>query len=168
VYVAGEVNIAAWAPTHMQELVGPARAALVVSVFWFTMTLGRFGIAFFGGRSDPATLVVAAATLALGGLLLTNHPPLAVVGYAIAGLGMGPIFPTTVVWLERRFGDQTVRVGPLLLAAGNLGPVVGAPAVGLVVAALGPLAVPSVLAGLVGLLLVLAAAALVDTRRALR
>jgi len=168
VYVAGEVNIAAWAPTHMQELVGPARAALVVSVFWFTMTLGRFGIALFGGRSDPATLVVAAATLALGGLLLTHHPPLAFVGYAIAGLGMGPIFPTTVVWLERRFGDQTVRVGPLLLAAGNLGPVVGAPAVGLVVAALGPLAVPSVLAGLVGLLLLLAAAALVDTRRALR
>ena len=168
VYVASEVNVAAWAPTHMQELVGSARAALVVSIFWITMTVGRFGVALFGGRSEPAPLVLAAVLLALAGLVLAHHPPLALLGYAIAGLGMGPIFPTLVVWVERRFADQTVRAAPIVLAAGNLGPVVGAPVVGLLVAALGPLAVPTILAGLLALLLLLAGSALAEARRAAR
>lgn len=116
VYVAGEVSIAAWAPTHLESLVGAAQAALVVSLFWATMTVGRFGVAFFGGRLPPAPLVLGSVAL--------------------------------------------------VLAAGNIGPVISAPAIGLVIAASGPEAVPSVLAAVLALLLVVALAAWLDARRA--
>lgn len=168
VYVAGEVSIAAWAPTHLEGLVGAARAALVVSLFWATMTVGRFGVALFGGRSDPARLVLTSVVVALVGISLAHIEGLAFLGYALAGLGMGPIFPTMVVWVERRFGEQTVRVAPVVLAAGNIGPVVGAPTIGLVIAATGSQAVPSVLAAVLALLLVVTLAAFLDARRSAR
>jgi fucose permease len=168
VYVAGEVSIAAWAPTHLEGFVGAARAPLVVSLFWATMTVGRFAVALFGGRSDPAPLVLASVALALVGVSLAHVEGLAFLGYAVAGLGMGPIFPTVVVWVEQRFGDQTVRVAPVVLAAGNIGPVIGAPAIGVVIAATGSQAVPSVLAALLALLLVVAGAAFLDARRGAR
>jgi predicted Na+-dependent transporter len=57
------------------------------------------------------------------------------------------------VWRQGRFGDRVEQVTPLVIGAGNLGPVLGAPAVGLAVATTSPAAVPSVLAGLTALLI---------------
>jgi fucose permease len=152
-YVAVEVSTASWAPTHLERFVDPATAALAVSLFWGAMTLGRFGAAALGGRIAAGTLLLGSVSLALVGVLMTPFAALAFLGYALTGLGLGPVFPTTVVWLEERFGDATVVVAPIALASGNLGPVIGAPAIGLLVAALSTAAIPWVLAGFVALLL---------------
>lgn len=151
-YVASEVSTTSWAPTHLAERVGVARAALVVSVFWVAMTVGRFLAAAFAARWRPGDVVLVAVALALGGIVVAHLPGLAFVGYAIVGLGLAPVFPTAVVWIERRFGERTERVAPWILAIGNLGPVLGTPAVGVAVAVLGPAAVPSALAGALVLL----------------
>jgi predicted MFS family arabinose efflux permease len=84
--------------------------------------------------------------LTLVGVGLAHVPAVALVGYALVGLGLAPVFPTTVVWIDRHFGERADRVAPWILAAGNLGPVVGAPAVGVAVALGGPDVVPSALA----------------------
>jgi MFS transporter, FHS family, glucose/mannose:H+ symporter len=123
------------------------------------MTGGRFLAAAFANRLRPRDLVLGSTAAGLVGLLVAGLPGLALPGYAMAGLGLGPVFPTSVVWLQQRFGERAEQVGALVLAAGNLGPVLGAPAVGLLVAALGPSAIPVVLALVVGLLLAIVATA---------
>lgn len=163
-YVASEVATASWAPTHVAQAVGPARAALAASVFWIAMTAGRFLAAAFAARVRPGDLVLAAALLALVGLALARVPGAAFVGYAVAGVGLAPVFPTLIVWLDRHFGRDAERVAPIVLGAGNLGPVLGAPAVGLAVAATGPAAVPVVLAAVAVALV----ATIWATRRATR
>lgn len=152
-YVAVEVSTASWAPTHLERFVDPATAALAVSLFWGAMTVGRFAAAALGGRVAAGTLLLGSVSLALLGALMAPFAPFAFVGYALVGLGLGPVFPTSVVWLGERFGDATVRVAPIALASGNLGPVVGAPAIGLVVAALSTAAIPLILASIVAALL---------------
>ena len=148
----------------MAQAVGPARAALAASVFWIAMTAGRFLAAAFAARVRPGDLVLAAALLALVGLALARVPGAAFVGYAVAGVGLAPVFPTLIVWLDRHFGRDAERVAPIVLGAGNLGPVLGAPAVGLAVAATGPAAVPVVLAAVAVALV----ATIWATRRATR
>ncbi len=152
-YVATEIATPAWIPTYLGPRLGEANAALVVSAFWAALTLGRFVVAPFAGRLRPQDLVLGATSVALVGLLLAHLPGLAVAGYVLAGFGLAPVFPTTIAWLQWRFGERGEQVTPLVLAAGNLGPVLGAPAVGVAVAATSPDAIPSVLAG-VGALLV--------------
>ena len=145
-YVAAEVATAAWAPTHLAEPLGVARSALAVSVFWGALTAGRFLAAAFAARLRPADLILGGMVLTLVGVGLAHVPAVALGGYALVGLGLAPVFPTTVVWIDRHFGEQADRVAPWILAAGNLGPVIGAPAVGLAVAYAGPAVVPSALA----------------------
>jgi MFS transporter, FHS family, glucose/mannose:H+ symporter len=145
-YVAVEVATAAWAPTHLAEALGVARSALAVSVFWGALTAGRFLAAAFAARLRPADLILGGMALTLLGVGLAHVPAVALGGYALVGLGLAPVFPTTVVWIDRHFGERADRVAPWILAAGNLGPVVGAPAVGVAVAFAGPAVVPSALA----------------------
>jgi MFS transporter, FHS family, glucose/mannose:H+ symporter len=164
-YVASEVSTSAWAPTHVAGQMDAARGALAASVFWIGMTAGRFFAAVFAHRLRPRDLVLASSGAGLVGLLVAGLPGLALVGYALAGLALGPVFPTSVVWLQQRFGERAEQVGSLVLAAGNLGPVIGAPAVGLGVAALGSPAIPIVLALVVGLLVAIVATAWWGERR---
>jgi MFS transporter, FHS family, glucose/mannose:H+ symporter len=166
VYVASEVSTSSWSPTHVAAQFDAARGALAASLFWVGMTAGRFLAAFFAHHVRPRDLVLASSGAGLVGLLLAGLPGWALPGYVVAGLALGPVFPTSVVWLQQRFGERAEQVGSLVLAAGNLGPVLGAPAVGLAVAALGPDAIPVVLAAVVGLLLAIVATAWWGERRA--
>jgi len=118
-----------------------------------------------GARVAPIPMALGSVGVALVGVLLAGVPSLVFVGYAIVGLGFGPVFPTMVVWLEARFGDDTERVAPWVLAIGNMGPVLGAPAIGVAAAWAGPAAVPLVLAGVVVLVLAAVLVARAETRR---
>jgi MFS transporter, FHS family, glucose/mannose:H+ symporter len=155
VYVAVEVSTAAWAPTHLGAFMSPALAAASVSVFWIAMTVGRFAAAAVATRLRPQDLVAGGVVVGILGILLAHLPTLAFAGYALAGLGLGPVFPTTVAWVQRRFGERAEAVGSAVIAAGNLGPAIGAPAIGLAAAAVGAAAIPSVLAGVLVALLLL-------------
>ena len=151
-YVATEASTPAWIPTHLGPRLGTANAALVVSGYWAALTLGRFLVMPLAARVRPRDLVLGAAAVTLAGLLLAHLPGLAVPGYVLAGFGLAPVFPTTIAWLQWRFGDRGEQVTPLVIAAGNLGPVLGAPLVGVIIAATSSEVVPSALAGL-GILL---------------
>ncbi len=167
-YVATEIGTPAWIPTHLAPRLGEANAALVASGFWAALTLGRFLVVPIAGRTRPRDLVLGGCLLALLGLSLAQLPALALVGYVIAGLGLAPVYPTTIAWLQWRFGDRGEQVTPLVIASGNLGPVFGAPAVGMVVAASSPEAVPSVLSALAALLLLSVAVTWWTSRQAER
>jgi MFS transporter, FHS family, glucose/mannose:H+ symporter len=147
-YVAVESNTPAWAPTHLAEPLGLANAALVASAFWAALTVARFLVAAVAGRVAPAALVLVGTCLGGLGLVVAHVPGWGPLGYALAGFGFGPVFPTTIAWLVQAFPAASERVTPYVLALANLGPVLGAPIVGAAVAVAGPAAVPSVLLAL--------------------
>ncbi len=153
VYVATEISIPSWIPTHLAPRFGEANAALVASAFWAALTLGRFVIAPVAARIRPGDLVLGGSLVALVGLLVAQLPALSLVGYVVAGLGLAPVYPTTIAWLQWRFGERSEQFTPLVMASGNFGPVLGAPLVGVAVAASSTEAVPSVLAGFAALML---------------
>jgi MFS transporter, FHS family, glucose/mannose:H+ symporter len=167
-YVASEVSTPAWIPTHLTPRLGAANAALVASAFWASLTVGRFLVAPLASRFRPRDLVLASSLVAFSGAVLAQVPALSVAGYLLTGFGLAPIFPTAIAWLQVRFGERGERVTPFVLASGNLGPVLGAPAVGVTVAAAGPASVPSVLAALLGALALSVALAWFASRRAER
>lgn len=158
VYVALESNTAAWAPTHLARELDVGRAALATSVFWGAVTAGRLAIAAIPTRVAPGAYVVGAAIAGSTALGLAHLPGIGLAAYALIGLALAPVFPATIAWLARAFPETVERVAPVVLAAGNLGPVLGAPLVGAAVARAGAGVVPSVLLVLAVLLFMLAIA----------
>lgn len=155
VYVGMETGSASWAPTHLGARMAESQAALGSAAFWLAVTAGRFLAAAVAGRVAPAQLVIGGAVLAAGGAALAHVPALALASYLLIGLGAAPVFPTVIAWVGRSFPDQAERMTPLIMTVGNLGPVVGVPAIGLAVAAWGPSAVPSALLAMALALMVL-------------
>ncbi len=145
VYVALESNTAAWAPTHLALELDVGRAALATSVFWGAATAGRLIVAALPWRIAPGAYVVGAGVASVGALGLAHVSGFGLFAYALVGLAVAPIFPATIAWLTRVFPDSVERVAPLVLAAGNFGPVFGAPVVGAAAAWAGAGVVPSVL-----------------------
>ena len=158
VYVALESNVAAWAPTHLALELDVGRAALATSVFWGAVTVGRLIVAALPARVAPGAFVVGAGLAAAVALGLAHVPGLGLTAYALVGLAVAPVFPATIAWLARAFPSNVERVAPVVLGAGNLGPVLGAPLVGAAVARAGADVVPSVLLVFAVVLVVLASA----------
>ncbi len=157
VYVACEVGVSSWEPTYLAPALGEARAAFFTSVYWASLTVGRFVAAAIGSSVRPRDLVLGASVLALAAASVAGIDGWAPVAYGLVGFAFAPIFPTALAWLAEVFPRRSEQVAPLVIAVANLGPVLGAPAIGWVVARTGPAYIPAVLAVLVGALAVSAA-----------
>jgi MFS transporter, FHS family, glucose/mannose:H+ symporter len=155
VYVALESNTAAWAPTHLALELDVGRAALATSAFWAAVTAGRLVVAALPWPIAPGTFVVGAGVASAAALGLAHVPGLGLVAYALVGFAVAPVFPATIAWLARVFPANVERVAPIVLAAGNFGPVAGAPIVGAAAAWAGAGVVPSVLLVLAATVVVL-------------
>lgn len=81
------------------------------------------------------TLCAFAATL----------PALAPAAYILTGLGLGPIFGTTLTWLS---GSLSARLVPVLLVTGSVGGILAPAGLGLLYARVGPGSVPLALGAL--------------------
>lgn len=152
-YVAGEVGVASWETVHLEPSLGARDAAFATSLYWGALTMGRLLAIPISARVRPRSLVLGAAALALAGLAAAHVAPLAPFAYAVTGLAFAPIFPTGIAWLQRVFPQRSEQVAPVVVAAANLGPVATAGAIGTGVALYGPQVVPTLLSGVVGLLL---------------
>ena len=158
VYVALESNTAAWAPTHLALELDVGRAALATSVFWAAVTAGRLVVAALPWRIAPGTFVVGAGLASAAAFGLAHVSGFGLIAYGLVGFAVAPVFPATIAWLAYVFPSSVERVAPVVLAIGNLGPVLGAPVVGAAAAWAGAGAVPSVLLVLAAVLVVFALA----------
>lgn len=165
VYVASEVGVASWEPTHLAPLLGASTAAFATSGYWGALTLGRVLASPLSARVRPADLVAGATLLALAGLALAHWTPLAPFAYVLVGFAFAPIFPTSLAWLQRVFPRRSELVAPLVIAAANLGPVATSRPLGILVEHGGPQLIPTLLAALVALLVLVTAALWRATRR---
>lgn len=140
--VAAEVSSGAWATTHLEAVgAGATAVALATSLFYVGLAIGRLGAALIGLRVDPGPLLVGTTILATLMLTLTYLAPLGGAAYVLAGIAIGPVFPTGLAWVS---GDQSHARHPIatVLIAGNLGGMVLPPMVGAVINQVGARAAP--------------------------
>ncbi|WP_405679191.1 MFS transporter [Streptomyces sp. NBC_01511] len=128
----GEGALADWGALHLaQDLdAGAGLAAAGYSLFALAMTVGRLsGTALLERLGQTRTLVAGGALAALGMLLGALAPTiwLALLGFAITGLGLANIFPVAVARAGALAGPSGVAAASTLGYGGML---LGPPAIG--------------------------------------
>jgi MFS family permease len=128
----GEGALADWGALHLEQDLdaSPGVAAIGYSCFAFAMTLGRLsGTVLLERLGRTRTVVAGGATAAAGMLLGSLAPSLwaALLGFAVAGLGLANLFPVSVERAGALAGPGGVAVASTLGYGGML---LGPPAIG--------------------------------------
>jgi fucose permease len=127
-FLAGglEFSTASWAASFLGARTAPSSIAvgLGVTAYWAALAGSRFAAATSPSGWGPALLApVGAATAVLGAVLIWALPGAgAAAGFALLGLGIGPIYPALSLMTPARLGRQSApaAVG-WQLAAGSTG-----------------------------------------------
>ncbi|HEY0447857.1 MFS transporter [Actinophytocola sp.] len=117
-HVGVESGVGGWETAHLVALGWTASAAAAAtSTFWLAMTAVRFAVHPLARRFSAEQILFGSIVTMLLGVALAFVAPLAPVGYALAGVGVGPLFPTGLVWLSQKVPGVTSYV----IAASMLG-----------------------------------------------
>jgi fucose permease len=126
VYVGIEVGAGSWSFVRfMDSGIAEAPAAAAVTAYWAMLALTRFGLAAWGDRTSPETLLdIAFVSTAASGVGLWVLPPglSAFVALPLLGAALGMIIPLLVFVTPARVGraSASVVIG-LQFAAAMLG-----------------------------------------------
>ncbi|MFE6891222.1 MFS transporter [Streptomyces sp. NPDC057694] len=128
----GEGALADWSALHMEQDLHahPGVAAASYSCFAFAMTIGRLtGTTLLERLGRTRTLVLGGATGAVGMLFGALAPSvwLALIGFAITGLGLANLFPVAIERAGSLAGPTGVAAASTLGYGGML---LGPPAIG--------------------------------------
>ena len=125
IYTGVELGIGLWAYSLLTESRGvdPQLAGLLTGSYWAMFTLGRVLAGWYTSKIDVRKLIYISVSLALLGvlLLLVNAGQLpTILGIALAGFAVAPIFPGLVSDTGTRVGlrHQANTIGMQIAAAG--------------------------------------------------
>jgi fucose permease len=132
-YVASEVGTALWAASILitSRQLDALTAGVWVSLFFASITTGRFGIGLVANRIGNRRLVRVGILTAMVGATLfaipVLPPTLSLMGLMLMGLGCAPVYPSLMHETARRFPPLTARrvIGRQLMfsyAGGSLMP----------------------------------------------
>ena len=153
-HVGVESGVGGWETAHLVALGWTAgAAATATSGFWLAMTAVRFAVHPLAKRFSAEQILFGSIVVMLVGTALAFVPALAPVGYVLAGVGVGPLFPTGLVWLSQKVPGATSYVIASSMFGGMFPSVLGGG-----VELWGMTAVPVALTALSGLCLVVALA----------
>lgn len=124
-YVAAEMGTGLWAASILVNSRGTslAQAGFWVSVYFGSITAGRFGVGLVSNRLGNRRLVGLGVALALAGATLFALPglpaALSLAGLVLMGLGCAPVFPSLMHEAARRFPADVARtvIGRQMMAA---------------------------------------------------
>jgi fucose permease len=116
-YITCEVGIWNWLPRHLIAQGIQESKALNILSFGFAigMLVGRVGILPILRQVPPVTVTMTgsiAMAITTFAMLRTNRPPIAAILVFLAGVSMGPVFPTTVAIV----GDGFPRMSSTAIA----------------------------------------------------
>lgn len=124
-YTGLELSLGHWAYTLLTEARGidPQAAGLWAGSYWAAFTLGRFSAGLVARKLGGRTLLRASLLLALIGVLLiwwNPSPFLSLLGVAVSGFALAPVFPALVSGTASRVGPQHAAntIGVQISAAG--------------------------------------------------
>jgi fucose permease len=143
-YMGTEQALGGWLFTYGRQTAAldASAASLLTSLFWLSLVAGRLAaIGILGRASNRVTLLggvlVGAAgivVLVLGGLF----SPLLWLGTIVVGLGLGPLFPTTLALGAQLAPMRAGAISSLVVASGSIGAMVLPYASGSVMGRAGP------------------------------
>lgn len=125
-YVGGEVSLFSWIPTYFEKQLpgGAAWAGTIATLFWISMTVGRFATGGVIGRLPLAQLVALLAgggALSAAGMLAVGTPLGVAVFVALAGLCFSGIFGLILGEATERFPRVAGTALGGVVAAGGMG-----------------------------------------------
>jgi FHS family glucose/mannose:H+ symporter-like MFS transporter len=147
-HVAIETGVGGWEPTHLETIgYSVTAAATATSVYWLSLTVGRFLVIPLSLRFSAQSIVIVSCVGMAVCLVLATIPVLALYAYVGVGLFIAPIFPTALPWLNRAvptIGSASAYV----IAASMIGGVAFPPLLGRAIELSGVRTVPLLLFGL--------------------
>ena len=114
-YVAAEMGTGLWAASILvtDRGVSTAQASVWVSVYFGSITAGRFAVGLIANRLGNRRLVRLGIGAATAGALVFALPQVfgsyASFGLVLMGLGCAPVFPSLMHETARRFPDDVAR-----------------------------------------------------------
>lgn len=125
-YVGVEVSLGGWATTYLLRTAsaGAMLAASAPSAFWGAILLSRLISIAILPRVGMLPVLVAGSGLALAGsawMLLPETPWVVLAAVALAGFGLGPVFPNGVGYFLQHGGPGATRITGVVFASGSVG-----------------------------------------------
>jgi fucose permease len=122
-YSGTESAIGGWIAEHVHRLdPSSTRWTLAPTCFWGAVAFGRLLTpVWLRRRSEPALLMLGLSLATIGAILLAVIPsfPVAFAAATIAGLGLAPVFPTTLTAMSRAVRpSRPTWLGPLFALTG--------------------------------------------------
>ena len=114
-YVAAEMGTGLWAASILvtDRGLSPTDAGIWVSVYFGSITAGRFGVGLIANRLGNRKLVqLGLAVATVGAAVFAAHGLLGAasqLGLVLMGLGCAPVFPSLMHETARRFPDDVAR-----------------------------------------------------------
>lgn len=114
-YVAAEIGTGLWTASILvgDWAMAPATAGFWVSIYYGSITAGRFGVGLISNRLGNRRLVRLGIALAcVGAIVFAAHGWLgnaSLAGLVLLGLGCAPVFPALMHETTRRFPDAVAR-----------------------------------------------------------
>ena len=125
-YVGSEAGIGGWAAEHAKRLAGHATELTTMSPLFFYagLMVGRGLASLLLPRIGSFRFIVAAFTLSILGIatiIAARSTPVAIAGFAIAGLGCATIYPIYISWFSHWYGTAARRLGGVVFSMASLG-----------------------------------------------
>src|SRR5690554_449226 len=113
IYMLLESSIILWGATYLIEikLFAEATAALIISLFFVALTMGRMLSGFLSMKISNNNLIkIGVLVIILGSLLLLiNNSYFGALGIIIIGLGLAPIYPSLLHQTPIYFGKKNAQ-----------------------------------------------------------
>lgn len=117
IYVGSELGVSNWISEYYVKMFNKSASvgALMVSIYWIGLMIGRLGISFGyrGYRPAEVALILAiTCTVALSFAVMMKSPLPAGVGFFFAGVGYSAIYPLVMALVGKHFErNQGAAVG---------------------------------------------------------
>ncbi len=158
-YAGIESTMGLWGGSYLFQAKGldPASAATWVSLFFASITAGRFLTGFVTFHWSNKTLIRVGGLVILAGVALMLLPiplPFTLAGFLLVGLGCAPIFPCMLHETPVRFGPTNAQaIMGFQMAVAYIGSTLLPPAFGFIASATTLALMPAFLLGYVVLLI---------------
>ena len=115
-YPGVEVVTGLWGASYLVEVLGasPSLAGAALTMYWGSLTCGRFVVGFIAGRYSNLAIMRGGLTLVALGLVMAALAPGAApfaVALGLLGLGLSPLYPTMMHETPQRAGfDRSDKI----------------------------------------------------------
>jgi fucose permease len=124
VYVGIEVGISNWIGEYFVTILGSSKelASFTVSLFWFGILAGRFGVPIIAKRILLTTQLIILTAVMTGAVFVTalfGSTWTSVASFVLAGIGCSLIYPLVMSLIGRFFPiNQSIYIGAVSTAGG--------------------------------------------------